>query len=413
LTSARYLILLAIHGGLIGIIIGIHMYLPPGETDVSKLPPPAPAVMCTMVLAVVFFITQLVIAACRTCEECKLSFLEFPRILGVMNGAATSVECAPMLAILFIAARMQALQHDAQPQAWAQDCMFISTGSMCVTTLLAVLVPLLMGGHMEVNTQTRETSFVEPSPTLGYAFLALRSTCMVGFYAGAIGVIYSINDFKAPSGPTMPLAPAVQCVMGLTCQFFFVYFMMFVMLSVSELSGGQFPLETYGIFAGLEAAKATVAFAPMLSILFVTTHMYALLITDNKGSPQVWVQDAMFMATWAVFISFMSCLCTSLFMDNVDTDDDGNIVNKFSNRYMAIAMTCLRYLTMFLLYGGILMVILGIFTMTPETADGRGSIFALSEGVREAAPTPQDVSRAGSVSKMQGFLSHMHVAPLD
>jgi len=383
LTFAKYIILLGIHGGLVAIIVGIHMYLPPGETDVSKLPPPAPAVMCTMILSVVFFITQLAIAACRTCEECKFSVLQFPRIIGVMNAAATAVEFAPMLAILFLAARMQALQNDGQPQVWSQNCMFIATGSMCVTTLLSVLVPLLMGGHMEVNSQTRETTFCEPSPTLGYAFIALRFTCMVGFYAGALGVIYSIQVFQAPSGPTIRMAPAVQCVVNLTCQFFFIYFMIFVLITVSELSGGKFPLETYGIFSGLEAAKATVAFAPMLSILFVTTRMYALLITDNKGAPQAWVQDGMFMATSAVLVSCMACLGTSVVMEKVETDDDGNIVNKFSNKYLAIVMTGLRYLTMLLLYGGILMVIVGIFVMTPKNANGRGSL----ADVNEVAPT--------------------------
>lgn len=394
LTFTRYLILLGIHGGLVGIIVGIHMYLPPGETDVSNLPPPAPAVMCTMILAVVFFITQLAIAACHTCEECKCSFLHFPRIIGVMNAATAAVEFAPMIAILFLAARMQALQHNGQPQAWAQNCMFITTGSMCVTTLLAVLVPLLMGGHMEVNSQTRETTFVAPTQPLGYVFVALRFFFMLCCYAGAIGVMYSIFVFEAPSGPTLPVAPAVQCVVNLTLQFFFVYFMTFVMLTVSELSGGKFPLETYPIYSGLEAAKSTVAFAPMLSILFVTTRMYALLITDNKGAPPAWVQDGMFMATWSVFISFMACLGTSLFMDKVETDDDGNIVNKFSNTYLAIVMTGLRYLTMFLLYGGILLVIVGIFEMTPETANGRGSVPVLTDA-REAAPTPQDVTKVG------------------
>merc|ERR1719272_2901730 len=117
LTTARYLILLGLYGGLAGIIVGINIYLPPGATDLSKLPPPAPAVFCTMVLATVFFLTQLVIALCRTYEQVK--GFSFPVIVSVMQEAATTVEFAPMLAIVFLCARMRALQHDAQPQAWA------------------------------------------------------------------------------------------------------------------------------------------------------------------------------------------------------------------------------------------------------------------------------------------------------
>merc|ERR1719456_1165831 len=117
--------------------------------------------------------------------------------------------------------------------------------------------------------------------------------------------------------------------------------MMTVMLTVSSATGVQ--MEKWRLFAAVEACKSTLGFAPMLAILFVTTRMYALLITDKKGAPQAWVQDGMFMATWSLFISFMMCLGTGLVMDEVETDEDGNVVNKFSNQGVAIAMTCVRY----------------------------------------------------------------------
>merc|ERR1719316_162011 len=129
LTGCRYLILLGLYGGLAGVIVGINIYLPPGAKDLDELPPPAPAVMCTMILAVFFFVIQLVIAFCRTYEE--FTGTSFPTTTKVMNEAATTVEFAPMLAILFLAARMRALQHDGQPQKWAQDCMFAATYAMC------------------------------------------------------------------------------------------------------------------------------------------------------------------------------------------------------------------------------------------------------------------------------------------
>merc|ERR1719182_267606 len=111
-------------------------------------------------------------------------------------------------------------------------------------------------------------------------------------------------------------------------------------------------MEEYSMYAGLQASKATLAFAPMLSILFVTTRMYALLITDKRGAPQAWVQDGMYMATWSLLISFLCCLMTGFVMDEVHTDEDGNVVNKFSNSCAAAAITVLRYFTMLLLYGG-------------------------------------------------------------
>merc|ERR1719502_345076 len=173
------------------------------------------------------------------------------------------------------------------------------------------------------------------------------------------------------------------------------------MLTVSEVSGGRYPLETYKFYAAIDSAKATLAFAPMLSILFVTTRMYALLITDKKGAPQAWVQDGMYMATWSLLISFLMCLATGLVMDKVETDEDGNVVNKFSNQYVAIAVTVVRYLSMLLLYGGMVMVIVGLFVMTPETANGRGSVPLVTDAVNatpvgNAPPGPQTVGDAAS-----------------
>merc|ERR1719316_1235237 len=165
LTAVRYFILVGLYGGLAGVIVGINVYLPPGADDLNKLPPPAPAVMCTMILAVFFFGIQLVIAVCRSYAE--FTGVEFPKTIGVMNGAATTVEFAPMLSILFLAARMRALQHDGQPQKWAQDCMFASTYALITTVILAIAVPLVMGGTMETNPRQRRNRSLCPIPLSG------------------------------------------------------------------------------------------------------------------------------------------------------------------------------------------------------------------------------------------------------
>jgi len=381
LSAVRYLILLGLYGGLAGVIVGICTYLPAGETDLMKLPAPAPAVMCTMILAVLFFVTQLVIAGCRTYTE--FTGTQMGQVVDVMNAAAATVEFGPMLAVLFLSARMRALQHDGQPQLWAQHCMYASTGALGMTTILAVVVPLALGGKMHINEKTNERTFEVENPTLGMALVAVRYISMLCFYGGAVAVAVSIFKFEAPAGPehTLPVSPTVQCVVNLTVQFFFVYLMVIIMATVSELSGGKYPLENHRFYAALQAAKTTVAFCPMLSILFVTTRMYALLITDKKGAPQAWVQDGMFMATWALLISFVVCLATGCVMDDVEMDEDGNVTNKFSNQYVGIGMTVVRYLAMLLLYGGIVTVIVGLFKMTPENANGRGSVPLVSDAI--------------------------------
>jgi len=378
LTAMRYLIQLGMYGGIAGVIVGINTYTPPGEDDVSKLPPPAPAVMCTMILSVLFFAFQIVIAACRSYTE--LTHVASTRMVNVMNSAAETIASAPMIAIVFLAARMRALQHDGQPQAWAQDCMFSATYALCLISALAVIVPFLLKGEMEVDPRSGQAKITVPNPTVGYVMIGVRYICMLGMYVGVTGVIISIFKFEAPAGrTTLPVSPTVQCVVNLCCQYFFIFLCINIMMTLTE--AGAVRAEEFTFFVALNAAKTTVAMAPMLSILFVTTRMYALLITDKKGAPQAWVQDGMFMATWALMISFCSCLLTCLVMDKVEFDEDRNVVNKFSNKGVAIGMACVRYLAMLLQYGGIVCVIVGLFQMTPETANGRGSIPVVTDAV--------------------------------
>jgi len=383
LTAIRYLVFLGLYGGIAGVILGIHIYMPPGQSDISKVPPPAPAVNCTMILTVVFFATQLVIALCQTYTDIVgVDYYagHIHKVIQVMHAAASTVEFAPMVAIVFLAARMRAVQHDSQPQDWAHTSMYAATGALCLTALMSIVVPCTLGGSMKTNPTTNETTFEVPNPTLGYAMIVIRFICTLGFYVGVAAVIVSIFTFKAPVGyVTQPVPPTISCVVILACQFFLVYAVLICCLTVSEVSGGNIPLETYKFYGAFEAAKSTLPLAPMLAILFVTTRMYALLITDKKGAPQAWVQDGMYMATWSLLISLLACIGTGMVMEKVETDEDGLVTNKFSNNTVAVAMTVLRYFTMVLLYGGIATVIVGLFVMTPETANGKGSLPVLSD----------------------------------
>merc|ERR1719359_2440569 len=89
--------------------------------------------------------------------------------------------------------------------------------------------------------------------------------------------------------------------------------------------------------------------------------------------------------------------------EKVQTDVEGNVINTFSNQYVSIAMTTIRYVSMLLLYGGIITVIVGLFMMTPETANGRGSVPVVSDAVNstpigEAPPGPDSVAETGAAA---------------
>lgn len=367
-TVMRYLVLFALYGGIAAVILGILSYKPAGNQKFSDLEPAAPAIMCAMTLTVVFFTSQFIIAICRTYLE--LTRVNFPQVVGMIHAAQTMTDLAPMLAVLFLGCHMRALQHDAQPQDWAQSCMLSSTGATCVMSLLAIMVPLTLGGVLKTNPWTNEVVVEVPSPTLGYIFMTLRYLCMVCVHGGAAGVMISIFAFESP-GPmaTMPVSPSLQCVVNLTAQFFFVYFVMTIMLTVSELTGGTIPMEKWSMYSAVEAARATLALAPVLSLLFVATCLQGFSLTEENGVLHSWVQGAMYVSTWSLQVSGLMCLAAGLVMSPVETDSEGKVAQTFLKWHAGIAMVALRYTAMLLLYGGLLVVMIGMFTMTPDGAN--------------------------------------------
>merc|ERR1719265_1846821 len=134
----------------------------------------------------------------------------------------------------------------------------------------------------------------------------------------------------------------------------------------------------------MENAKGTIQFCPMLAILFVGTRMRALMLTDNKGAPQGWVQDGMYMATWSIMIQFIMCLITPLATGSpAKLDEDGNIKWEPNNTILFYIVQSIRWLGFVLLYGGIITVIVGVYVMTPETANGRGAVPVVGDVIVE------------------------------
>ena len=123
-----------------------------------------------------------------------------------------------------------------------------------------------------------------------------RYILLLSSYLGFAAVVVTIFTLEHPRGAqyTPPISPTVQCVMNLTFQFFFIYLMVWACISLREWTGMEWPLLTNT----MESAMGTVAFCPMLAILFVGTRMRALQMTNNKGAPQGWAQDGMYLATW-------------------------------------------------------------------------------------------------------------------
>merc|ERR1719324_829621 len=109
--------------------------------------------------------------------------------------------------------------------------------------------------------------------------------------------------------------------------------------------------------------------------------MRALHMTKNRGAPQGWAQDGMYMATWAVLIQFLMCLLIPICTGNVDKlDEDGNVMYKPDHWIALLCVQAVRWISYVLMYGGVITVVVAVYTMTPETANGRGAVPLVGDG---------------------------------
>merc|ERR1719324_736846 len=417
----RYLTFLGLYVGFGAVCVGVFRFEPPAGVWDGPIPPVSPAVACTMILSVTFFMIYFLVAVSRTYSQSSGGQLFVSNFEAVMLKAADTLAMAPMLSVLFLAARMRALQMDpigGNPQKGAQNCFYACTYSLIFQTALAIAVPLFLGGEVKKNEKIEgdfKMELKEKDSFVAKVLTAFRFLIMLTLYACTMAVVCSVFTIQHPDGKelTPPLSPTMQCVLNLVFQYFVIYLLLWIYYTVEDFVGLDMSILAAAKDA-IESAKATVQFAPMLSVLFIATRMRALQMTQNKGAPQGWVQDGMYLASWAVLIQFMMCLLMPIFTgrkytpDTLDgsqktTEDD--IKDFPGGKAGAITVTVVRYVALVALLGGVATVITGAIIMTPETANGRGSIPLVTDGTLpvDLAPPPPGVNDIpGAKSTMKG-----------
>jgi len=399
-TVLKYIILLMLYVGALAVVYGICTFEPPAGTwPEGKKFPVAPAVQCTMILSCQFFIVYGGIQVARSWTQFTGIAPNFTsKVENALMTATASMNFAPMLAVLFIGARMRALNMDpvnGNPQKWAQNCFFMCTYALLAQTCFSVAVPLVLQGEAKVGKCEGDMEYTVENKLFGTVLAIGRYVMMICLYIGAGCVIYSIFTIEHPKGPeyTIPISPTIQCVINLTFQFFFVYIWIWAAITIKEFTGFEWAL----MMQTMENAKGVVFFCPMLAILFVGTRMRALMLTNWRGSPQGWCQDGMYMATWSLLIQFVMVLVTPCATGvPAQVDEDGNIKWEPENKILFYCVVAIRILGFVLLYGGVIAVIVGVYTMTPETANGRGALPLVEEtpfgeepyGVNDVPGTP-------------------------
>jgi len=401
-------------------VIGVFTMRGPKEIWGNQEPTVSAAVMCTILLSGMFFLIYLLVAITKTCFEVSKKARDsqvLKKLDAGATGAKMTVNFAPMLCILFIGARMRALQIDPKngnPQSWAQNCFFLCTFSILIQALLVILMPFLAKGDCKRGAIEGDVAFTMENARVGAAMTIMRYLCLAALYVGTVIVVYSMFVIQHPDGhsKTPPVSPAMQCVVALTAQYFFVYILLFICVTIKSFATGQsfnrsdneqgslvaFESDSTASKAmttaiGIcDAARNTVMFAPMLSILFIGARMRALqLARDEDGNipagagPQKWVQDAMFLATWAVFVQLIMTMVVALVTAQKPDADGNQKIPPGTNRAVAITVEVVRYINMITMYIGAGLVVSGMFLMTPQDCQPYSS-HGLMPGVNVPPP---------------------------
>mmetsp|Transcript_3445 Transcript_3445/g.8579 ORF Transcript_3445/g.8579 Transcript_3445/m.8579 type:complete len:604 (-) Transcript_3445:80-1891(-) len=386
LTGCRYAIVCAIYVCFSIVCLGIcTMSAPPEVWGENMGPPVSPAVFCTMFLSVQYFTVYVALALARTISWSGLfgAPSRFGYWQDVLKQATTTVAFAPMLCVLFVAVRLRALQIDptyGHPEPWVQTCFYICTFAVTVLTGLVLIGAVALQGRpaqqpqketaleRDIEETENASSKVEEEDAKQDIKRALELTrwcVMACLYGALIAVIVSmplqevpgyvaVND---PAGIRMP-APLRSAVL-LVAAYFTVYLSMWLVLSYRRFSDGQGTshLQFYNFLGG---AKESIDFSPMLCVLFLGTMLRAMQITGGRGAPQDWVQDAMWVTCWALIFHAVSRVHLAM---------EGHDTATISQFFMVMTYVCLL-----VMYVGACVVVVGLFTMTPETAIGRGSL---------------------------------------
>merc|ERR1719375_861702 len=223
---------------------------------------------------------------------------------------------------------------------------------------------------------------------------AVRWLVILFFYSGLLGIIVSVYTIEHPMGAAAtPAVPtSVLCIVLLATLYFAVYLAIWVLTSIEKFSGRTLrgggktskapgprssspepkPPATgpLGALVGLllSDVRDSVAFCPMLSVLFLGVRLRAHQLAGSAGEPQGWCLTFMNLATCAVFLQALA-RADKLLAPPADPV-------KETPGTLAKVCQGIQYACLLMMYAAVVAVIVALFTMTRETA-GRTSLPAI------------------------------------
>lgn len=162
------------------------------SVDLEGAPPMSPTMFCIVVLCFVFFSTHFGSWVGSMLRDIRQ--VDMPVTMNTLAAAMVSVQLCPLMCVLFLAARMRALQiteGEGSPQWWEQDCVLLCISAIIVQVICCIAMPVFTGEASSIGPDG--TVLYDLRPMIGaYIVTVMKYAALFAIYAGFIGICMAV-----------------------------------------------------------------------------------------------------------------------------------------------------------------------------------------------------------------------------
>jgi len=353
----------------------LEKYHPGLQRGKHRTKPVSTTMLCTITLIGTFIFLSAVLKILQTLNYFK--WIDRKREEKCWSNVEGSVVFVPMLCILFLATRLQAVQYCrgdpdlfGLPQWWVKHAMVISTWAV----LLSVLVHIAYEGCQQMQDPQERA---HRGKVLGVFSCILRlctrlalGTIYACFTIVCLGVVLMKPPINFVSqGVPSYINPAVICTVFLSVVYFAVFLSLICVKKANEsgLLGKHLRFCQAQVYLR-STISIVAAFAPMLCVLFIGTRIRTSQLDQLHGNPEPWWVQSLFYGCSGFFVLHTVLAVMSTYVDLHEQRGDGTGQYNTGTRTFSNVLEVLKLLLVVLITAGVLTVIVRYFTLLGSDA---------------------------------------------
>jgi len=349
---------MCVFGGAVAIIVGLYRF-PAQATTMSA------AVSSTLVLSLIYVAVYMLHKAWHLWVHFMgKNPMSYSRGTRVLARASLVAEKAPVMAALFLTARLRALQLDpphGMPEPWAQKCFHVTVWFFLVEIVMEAGIVAWSPSRSEISDSAVPPPTCMATLTSLHILYTISSLCV---FAGVVASLVSVyGQMAGRRRYEAPLSTTTTSVLILVEIFFAVHFLrLFVQLCHFVLKA---PLSRAR--RAFNNAAMGVSLCPSLCFLFLAARLRALQISDGHGSPIGWGQAGMVLCVVAMCLKVFCLIIVPVATNQSEVDSEGHTEYQSEPLIGAYSIAISKYLALFCLYFGVISVIVSIAKMQDAT----------------------------------------------